>query len=295
MTIATIALAAALAAAPLTQAPRPTPSISVQVTGAGRPLILIPGFLSSGDVWQGVVDHFKDHYQCHVVSIAGFAGAPAADDTTLKKIRDEVIAYASARQLHKPVLVGHSMGGVLALWIAETAPDLPSAVMSIDGVPFLPALMNPGATAETARAQAAQMRALYASLTKDQLAAQTRVALQGMISNPADIERATTWAANSDPKTAATLLEDLMTTDLRGDLSRIPAPVLLVPAVGAMAASPDMMKAALAAYERQIEPVRVHDVVPARTLHFVMLDDPAFLLKTMDDFLARRLPEAKQP
>jgi pimeloyl-ACP methyl ester carboxylesterase len=263
-------------------------SIHVEVTGHGRPMILIPGFLSSGAVWNTVVDHFKDRYECHVVTVAGFAGTAPAASITLERVRDDVIAYARQKKLDRPVIVGHSMGGVLALWIAETDPALPSAIVSVDGVPFLAALMDPSATADSTRTQAAQMKRLYESMTRQQLGTQSRLAFSGMISDANRIDEATSWAESSDPRTAGALLNDLMTTDLRGDAGKIAVPLLLVPAVKAMDASADMLKTAVAAYERQVAAVRSHNVVPAHTLHFVMFDDPLFLLKTMDAFLAGR-------
>jgi len=271
----------------------PAPAIRVDVTGTGRPMILIPGYLSSGEVWKTTVDRFKDRYQIHVVTVAGFAGVPAVPSPSLQKIRDAIVEYAAAKKLEKPVLVGHSMGGVLALWIAATAPDLPSAVVSVDGVPFLPALMNPAATVESTRPMAQQMKSLYASMTGAQLGAQTRMALGAMISAPGEIERATAWAAASDPATAAALIEDLMTTDLRGEMGRVTTPVLLVPAIKALSGDAAIMKNALAAYERQVAPIRTHVMTPAQTLHFVMLDDPAFLLRTLEGFLAAHAPGVK--
>ncbi|MBC7510822.1 MAG: hypothetical protein H7320_19065 [Ferruginibacter sp.] len=44
---------------------------SVTVTGKGQPVILIPGFSCSGDVWKETVNHLKNKYQCHVLTLAG--------------------------------------------------------------------------------------------------------------------------------------------------------------------------------------------------------------------------------
>jgi pimeloyl-ACP methyl ester carboxylesterase len=98
-------------------------SITVEVKGHGRPMILIPGFVSSGAVWKDVVDHCKDRFECHVVTVAGFAGVPPVQPASLARVRDDVIGYVKAKRLDQPVLVGHSMGGFVALWIAATAPD----------------------------------------------------------------------------------------------------------------------------------------------------------------------------
>ena len=44
---------------------------SVTVTGKRQPVILIPGFSCSGDVWKETVNHLKNKYQCHVLTLAG--------------------------------------------------------------------------------------------------------------------------------------------------------------------------------------------------------------------------------
>lgn len=44
---------------------------SVTVTGKGQLVILIPGFSCSGDVWKETVNHLKNKYQCHVLTLAG--------------------------------------------------------------------------------------------------------------------------------------------------------------------------------------------------------------------------------
>lgn len=50
----------------------------VAVKGKGPAMILIPGLASSGEVWDTTVEHFKDRYECHVLTLGGFAGAPGA-------------------------------------------------------------------------------------------------------------------------------------------------------------------------------------------------------------------------
>ena len=65
--------------APVTPAPTPPPrSFHVTKVGHGRPMILIPGLLSSGEVWQATAERFRTRYECHVLTLAGFAGQPPA-------------------------------------------------------------------------------------------------------------------------------------------------------------------------------------------------------------------------
>jgi len=122
------------------------PSFSVTVAGRGPAMVLIPGLLSSGEVWASAVERYRDRFTLHTVTLAGFGGGPGVGSPFLSRVRDELITYVKARRLEQPVLVGHSLGGFLAFWIAATAPDLVGAVIAVDGVPFLPALGNPNAT-----------------------------------------------------------------------------------------------------------------------------------------------------
>ena len=83
-------------------------SFAVEVTGAGQPVILIPGMASSGTVWDGTVAHLKDHYQCHVLTLAGFAGQPRIEAPFLETVRNDLAAYIRANKLDQPVIVGRA-------------------------------------------------------------------------------------------------------------------------------------------------------------------------------------------
>jgi pimeloyl-ACP methyl ester carboxylesterase len=244
-------------------------------------MILIPGLQSSADVWDATVRHFRDRYQVHALTLAGFAGQPAIDGLRLRTVRDDLIRYIRDRHLDHPVLVGHSLGGFLALWAAAAAPDLPSRVVSIDGLPFLPALFNPAARPDDSVEDAARLQKLYASLGPPQLEAMSRMALTQMISEAKNVEMAAAWASKSDGAFTGQSIYDLMTTDLRPEMARIAAPLLLIGA--GKGATPQTR----AAYEAQVANAPDHRVAFAdQSLHFVMLDDPAFLFGAMDRFLA---------
>lgn len=266
------------------------PSFTVTRIGEGRPMILIPGLLSSGDVWSGAVAHFKDRYECHVLTLAGFAGQPAVPPPFLQTVRDDVLRYIEEKKLDHPVIVGHSLGGFLAFWIAATAPDAAGPLVAVDGVPFLPALMDPSATAQSSAPQADPIRKLYGGFTREQLAAQSRMAFAGMIKDPGQVETATGWSAISDPATAGTAVYEMMTTDLRQQIAAIKSPVLLLAAAD-FAPDAASRKRLASSYESQVAKVPQARVVLAeRARHFIMLDDPAFLFSTMEAFLkeARR-------
>ena len=283
-TVLSLLLALQLAAA---SPQAPAASFAVKVEGTGRPMILVPGFASSGEVWTDVVAHYKAKYECHVVTLAGFAGVPAANPTSLARVRDGIVDYIRAKKLDRPVLVGHSLGGFMAMWVASSAPDLAGPVISIDGVPFFSALRNPDAMPDAVRPQAEQIRTFYQTLTTEQIATNNRMAFTSMMSDVSRVEAAMKWGATDGPAAGA-MIAEIMTTDIRADVGRIKTPLLLVGAGKSVADSPDRLKAAQQAYEAQVARVPAHEVVMAeKALHFVMYDDLPFLLKTMDGFLVR--------
>jgi len=260
-------------------------SFTVTRRGSGRPMILIPGLASSGAVWDGVVDRFSSRFECHVLTLAGFASPPSSQVLSLPRVRDELIAYVREQKLDRPVLMGHSLGGFLALWVAASAPDLIGPVVSVDGVPFLPALMDPSATPYSVRARADQMRALYASLSPTQLGGQSRLALGAMIKDAANVERAVSWSAASDPASVGAAMFELMTTDLRATVPSIRTPVLLL-AAAEFAKDAAQRQTLLAAYEAQVARIQNHEVrLAERARHFIMLDDPEFLFGALQRFL----------
>jgi N-formylmaleamate deformylase len=264
-------------------------SFSVEIDGTGPPMILIPGLESPGQVWKNLIENYRTKYQIHALTLAGFAGEPAVAGLRLEKVKDEIIAYIQKNKLAKPVIVGHSLGGFLAFWIGSSAPDLAGEIISVDGLPFLPALMDPAASVADSRVQAEQMRSLFASMKPEQMQTMAKMSLTQMISDPKMVDTVVKWAERSDAGFVGQALYDLMTTDLRAEIAKISCPVLLIGAGKAFASNPDQLARVRTTYELQVAKAPQHKVVMAEhALHFIMLDDPQFLIREIDEFLGMR-------
>lgn len=263
-----------------------SPAFAVKVEGSGPPMILIPGLLSSGEVWEGAVAHYRGRYTTHTLTLSGFAGVPPTGaDPFLAAQRDAVVRYIRDQKLDRPVLVGHSLGAFLALWVAATAPELAGPVVAVDGVPYLVTLGDSTLTPERMRPQAEMGRTMYASLTPEQVGMQTRMVLQTQVKDSLHRETVVGWSRASDPATAGRAVAEMLTTDLRGAVAAIRAPVLLV--ASGDGADEARREGVLARYRAQVAKVPDHRVVVAADArHFVMLDDPAFFERQLDAFLA---------
>jgi pimeloyl-ACP methyl ester carboxylesterase len=281
-TIATIAASVALAAAP---AARAATAFKAQVTGSGPAVILIPGLASAAEVWQGTVEHLCGPRQCHALTLAGFAGQPAIDGPLLPQVEQQLSDYIARNKLDKPVIIGHSLGGFLALKFAADHPDQVARVVVVDSLPALGAMQAPQATPEQLKQMAAGVRARMLSADDATYAASQRHTVSTMVTRPEDAERIMQTGRGSDRKTVAGAMAELLEADLREDVAKIKAPTLVL---GAWAAYKDYApRAAIeAVYTSQygkLPGVRIEMADTAR--HFIMYDDPAWMYDRIDAFL----------
>lgn len=260
-------------------------AFSVVVSGHGKPMILIPGLASSGEVWDDTVTHFKGQYEFHVLTLSGFAGNAPIEDDLLTKAEAELADYIVAKKMDHPIVVGHSLGGFLGMRLAADFPDRVGKLVIVDSLPALGATQIPTITAAQLRDMAAQMR--NASLAQDATtyAASTRAFVSSMVTKPEHLERILAWGAKSDRVTVANAMYDLTSTDLRQDIARIKAPTLVL---GTWIAYKDYVprsaiEATFLSQYQKLPSVTVMLAENAR--HFIMYDDPQWMYTRMKQFL----------
>jgi len=278
-------LLAALASAAICQ-----PAFEVKVTGHGQPMILIPGLSSSGETWDTTVAHYQDRFECHVLTLAGFAGVPRIPAPMLEHVRDAVADYIRERHLAKPVIVGHSLGGFLALAIGSKYPDLAGKLVIVDSYPFLSAVYDPKITAEQAAANADAARQYMGGQSQDMYERYVKsgVATRLMVTSDANFDRITAWGLASDRTAVADAMAELMSTDLRQAISAIHSPTLVLGSWIGFKQYTDHDKTLANLKEQYARlpgaEIRLNDT--AR--HFIMWDDPQWMFAQMDPFLVAK-------
>jgi len=259
--------------------------------GSGDPIVLVPGLASGAWTWNGVIPHLAATHSVYAVTIAGFAGRPAAGTASFAAFENDLTALLDRRHI-KPVLVGHSIGGTLAIDYAETHPDRVRAIVAADGLPVFPGMQQ--LTAAQREAAGAQMGAAVKAQTHDQFLAYEKGYMASVGVNDAALaDQIATLSAQSDPPTAAAWLQADLAADLRPNLAKITVPVLEIvpysPSEGNPAAPMHYTEAEKGDYYRAllagVAKLDVVTIAPAR--HFVMLDQPERFNAALDGFLAR--------
>ncbi|MET1111636.1 MAG: alpha/beta hydrolase [Allosphingosinicella sp.] len=263
--------------------------LSVEVTGSGPDVVLIPGLSSSPQVWRNTVAGVPG-YRYHLVHISGFAGRPAganASGPVVAPVADEIARYVREAGLKKPAIVGHSLGGAWAMMVSARHPGLVSKAMVVDMLPFLGAMFGgPTATPESVRPIAEQMRTGIATSTGEPRRKQIEQSIAGMVRTEALRPAIVEHSLASDSAASGQAMYDLITTDLRPDLAKIKVPltVLYVTPAGAPVSDAQMDQFYAMSYAGA--PQAALKRIPA-SYHFIMLDSPAAFQAELKAFLAK--------
>ena len=263
-------------------------SFKAEVSGTGQPIILIPGYACSGDVWKETVNNLKSKYQLHVITIAGFAGVSPIDTPILATVKSDLVKYVKDNHLNKPVLIGHGMGAFLCLWAASTEPSLFSKILVVDGLPFISAINNPSATQQeknnTAYNAETSLNILRNMSQKKFEETQFKGALR-LVNDSAHARLITRWSEESDRKTLAYTLAELSSTDLRSNLAKINIPVLV------LGSTYGTKKASQKIFSEQFNMVPDKRIFIAPTKSFIMYDDPLWFGEQVKNFLLNGLAD----
>lgn len=262
--------------------------ISTTVVGKGQPMILIHGMSCSADVWKDVTEHYKNDYEIHLVTLKGFGNKENVEsEHFLKEVRDELINYVKTKQLKNTILMGHSMGGFLSLWAASEAPDLFSKIISVDGIPYFPAIQMPGITPESAKNMAQQMQANMKNVDESAFVQQQKMIVASMIATEEKRNEVVEMGINSNRTVTTQAYGEMYTTDIRPEMEKVKVPVLVLGAWAAYEQWGSTRNAVEQNYSAQckdIENVKV--AVADKAYHFIFYDEPEWFFNQVDSFLA---------
>lgn len=92
------------------------PDISFWKEGSGKPLVLLPGFCETKEMWKNFVHPLLDTYEIWCPDLPGLGNSPATTDRFSLVDTGEYLAdWMLANNIGNAALIGHSLGGYLAL------------------------------------------------------------------------------------------------------------------------------------------------------------------------------------
>jgi len=250
----------------------------VTISGKGeQSIIFIPGFACSGEVWNDTKLVYEKNYTCYTLTMAGFAGVPAKDNSTFQNWEKAIATYIQENKINNPIVIGHSMGGGLAMALAADYPELISEIIVVDALPCLAALMNPSFKTKENN-DCSTVVSQMTSMTDDQFYQMQNSTMPRLLADTSKIDAVVSWSVASDRTTFAEMYCDFSNIDLREKITNIKCPSLIL-----LESYFVNFKPAISEQFKNLKTAQLQ--YATKGLHFIMYDDKDWYDKQLADFI----------
>lgn len=272
-------------------------SLHVVERGTGRPLVLVHGVMLGVEIWAPQLRRLSGHHRVLAVGQRGHGTSVAGDGGySLERLADDLLEVMAGLEVTDAVLVGHSMGGMVALVAAvDRAPELRRHVDSLVlvGTSAGPLVHGPAAGLASAGFAGAAGRGLRRSDRRGRaiLPGQdlgTWMARASFGSHPGAAEVALTRAVldRMSPAAMASLLGPLLAYDVHRRIHDVDLPTRVVVGTRDVLTPPHMARV----IAREIPGAEL-ELLPGCG-HMVMLERPGELCDLLEG-VAATVPEAR--
>lgn len=103
--------------------------------GQGEPLIVLHGLFGTLDNWQTLAKAWAEDYLVYLVDLRNHGRSPHVDGLSYPSMAQDLSEFMEQNWIHKAHVLGHSMGGKVAMELALTYPDLVDKLIVVDIAP----------------------------------------------------------------------------------------------------------------------------------------------------------------
>lgn len=103
--------------------------------GSGQPLIIMHGVFGSSDNWQTLGKVFSEHFKVYLLDLRNHGNSPHSDEFNYDVMVQDVVELMDDEHLHAAHILGHSMGGKVAMHLATKHPDRVNRLIVVDIAP----------------------------------------------------------------------------------------------------------------------------------------------------------------
>jgi pimeloyl-ACP methyl ester carboxylesterase len=102
----------------------PSGALSYVTAGSGLPVVLLHGFCESKSIWANYFDSLAEKYLVIALDLPGFGDNPALEGPlTIADMAEAIQLFLNEKQIERCVMIGHSLGGYVALAFGEKYND----------------------------------------------------------------------------------------------------------------------------------------------------------------------------
>lgn len=104
--------------------------------GAGSPVIILHGLFGFSDNWQTIAKALADHHLVVTPDLRNHGRSPHVDSHSYPEMADDLKAFMEAHWMFSADIIGHSMGGKVAMQLALSHPEMVNKLIVVDIEPF---------------------------------------------------------------------------------------------------------------------------------------------------------------
>lgn len=109
--------------------------LNFRTLGSGQPLIIMHGVFGSSDNWQTLGKVFSEHFKVYLLDLRNHGNSPHSDEFNYDVMVQDVVELMDDEHLHAAHILGHSMGGKVAMHLATKHPDRVNRLIVVDIAP----------------------------------------------------------------------------------------------------------------------------------------------------------------
>lgn len=190
--------------------------------GIGPSMLIIPGIVSPAILWRHVGEWLSDNYDCYILDVRGRGLSESGPhlDYGVNACALDVVSFVKAMEIETPIVVGHSMGGRIALRAATLSPGLFGALVLVD-----PPTSGPG------RRSYPVPKARTLDLLRAAHRGEALESIRRSKANPwpDELQRLRAeWLATCDERAVHVTYDDFHNEDIFADLARTKEPLSLL-------------------------------------------------------------------
>ena len=104
-----------------------------KIEGSGKPFVILHGFLGMSDNWKTLGTQFAESgFEVHMLDLRNHGRSIQSSEFNYQLMVNDVVEYCEENKLTKIYLLGHSMGGKVAMFTATQFPDLVEKLVIAD-------------------------------------------------------------------------------------------------------------------------------------------------------------------
>ncbi|HEY1015596.1 MAG TPA: alpha/beta hydrolase [Herpetosiphonaceae bacterium] len=256
--------------------------VHYETFGRGRPVLFLHGWLGSWRYWMPTMEVVARDFRTYSFDFWGFGdsdktGGTGSNSVSITNFSDQVIRFLDSMGIEKVPLVGHSMGGMVALKTAIRYPDRVSKVAAV-GAPIVGTSLS-GLLKLTDNQ--------YVSRAMARVPVVTKFLFRWFLGDINDTSSGEILDDSVKPteESLRRAVGSMMRTDLRPELDQLRMPTLIIHGARDDIVNPNQADIFL---QRELPNVQVFVMTESR--HFPFLDESAQFNKVLQTFL-KRAPE----